>query len=79
LAQIQIWNLPLSDSQISDLYHRGIVPDGRIAQYSLDEGSGSTVSDSVGGHDNGAVVGGKWDSGVYPLDTSPRCQSGGGC
>jgi hypothetical protein len=79
LAQIQVWNLALSDAQITDLYHRGIVPDGRVAQYSLDEGSGSTVSDSVGGHGNGTVVGGTWDSGVYPLDTSSRGQSGGGC
>jgi len=79
LAQVQIWNQPLSDAQVSDLYHFGTVADGLVAQYSLDEGSGSTVGDSVGGHDNGSIVGGMWDSGVYPLDASVRRQSGGGC
>jgi len=79
LAQVQIWNLPLSDPQIGALYHVGAVADGLVAQYSLDEGSGSTVSDSVGGHDDGMVVGGAWDSGVYPIDSSLRRQSGGGC
>jgi hypothetical protein len=79
LAQIQIWNQPLDDPAIAALYQSGAVPDGLVAQYSLDEGSGMTVADSVGGHLAGTVVGGMWDFGSYPLDTSPAGRSGGGC
>jgi hypothetical protein len=80
LAQLQIWNVALNEPQVSNLYYLGMVPDGLVAQYSLDEGSDSTtVSDSVAGHDDGTIVGGMWDSGVYPIDTSPARQSGGGC
>lgn len=79
LAQLQIWNVTLTDQQVSDLYYFGTVPDGLIAQYSLDEGNGATVSDSVGGHADGTVIGGVWDSTIYPIDASPRAQSGGGC
>ena len=79
LAQVRIWNLALNDDQIRDLYQIGSVPDGLVAQYSLDEGSGSTVVDSVGGHEPGTVVGGAWDFNLYPVDTSPVGRSGGGC
>jgi hypothetical protein len=79
LAQVQIWNQALDAPTVGALYHDGIVPDGLIAQYSLDEGSGTTVSDSVGGHDDGTVVGGTWDFNIYPIDSSPRGRSGGGC
>jgi hypothetical protein len=79
LAQVQIWNVPLDEGQINALYNSGIIPDGLVAQYSLDEGSGSAVGDSAGGHADGIVLGGLWDFNAYPLDMSPIGRSGGGC
>lgn len=78
LAQVQIWNVPLDRDQIDALYNSGTIPDGLVAQYSLDEGSGGTISDSAGGHADGAVFGGQWDFSAHPIDTSPGT-SGGGC
>lgn len=79
LAQVQIWNIPLNDDQISALYNSGTIPDGLVAQYALQEGSGGTVGDSVDGHADGTVLGGMWDFTVYPLDTSAEVRNGGGC
>jgi hypothetical protein len=79
LAEIQIWNVVLNDRQIDELYQFGLVPVDPVAQYSLDEGSGSVVRDVVGTHDDGTVIGGTWDFGLYPVDESPIGKSGGGC
>jgi hypothetical protein len=80
IAQVRVWNRPLNGTEVSDLYTLDRVPaGGLVAQYLLDEGSGSTARDSVGGH-HGTVVGSlSWagpDAGVIH-DT--EVQSGGGC
>ena len=79
LAQVQIWNVPLDGDQINALYNSGTVPDGLVAQYSLDQGSGNTVSDSADSHADGTIFGGTWDFGSYPIDMTPNGTSGGGC
>ncbi len=78
MAQVRVWNRPLTTEEISGLYVSGSVPqDGLVAEYLMNEGDGNTVFDTAGGHD-GAVQGATWGSDSFPADSTTGRQ-GGGC
>lgn len=61
LAELRIWNRPLRDLEVANLYSSGVVPEeGLVAEYLLNEGEGDEVHDTAGGHANGRVVGATW-------------------
>ena len=80
LAEVRVWNRPLTDQEISDLYNLNVVPpDGLVAEYLLNEGAGAIAHDTAGAHDgniNGTMTWGGADAGGINSD---RVQSGGGC
>ncbi len=58
LSKVRIWNRPLTDQEVADLYGSDRVPtNGLVAEYLLDEEAGTIARDSTGAHD-GAIVGG---------------------
>jgi hypothetical protein len=60
LADVFIWDRPLSADEIAALYQQNVVPsDGLVAEYPLDETGGSVVHDDLGVH-NGTIVGAPW-------------------
>ena len=67
LDDIRVFNRALSLAEVSSL--AGSSPGGPIAYWPLDETSGSTATDAVGGHD-GTVSGALWDSGALRFDGS---------
>jgi len=61
IAALRIWNRALANTEVSDLYQSDQVPpDGLIAQYLLDEGSGTVAFDTSGGNNNGTIHGATW-------------------
>ena len=60
LDDVRIYNRALSGSEVSDLYGASLGP---IAHWKLDETSGTTAVDSVGGHDGTLVNGPLWAAG----------------
>jgi len=78
IGPIWIWNRPLSASEVGGLFSSGAVPhNGLVAQYLMNEGIGTTIRDSVGGH-NGAISGATWGHGSGTIGAGGG-QSGGGC
>jgi hypothetical protein len=78
IGPIWIWNRPLAAAEISALFSSGTVPsNGLVAQYSMNEGSGTTIHDSIGGS-AGTIKGATWGNGVGPIGSGGG-QSGGGC
>jgi hypothetical protein len=78
IGPIWIWNRPLSASEVGGLFSSGAVPhNGLVAQYLMNEGTGTTIRDSVGGH-NGAISGATWGHGSGTIGAGGG-QSGGGC
>jgi hypothetical protein len=60
LRDVLVWNRPLSADEVADVYHSDTVPpEGLVAEYRLNEGSGDVVHDSAGGH-NGKILGASW-------------------
>ena len=68
IAEVRIWNRVLSQREIHDLYAFNLVPqDGLVAEYLLNQDTGTIAIDTVGGHDGeikGAAI---W---------APRCLEG---
>jgi hypothetical protein len=61
IAALRIWNRALTNSEVRDLYQSDQVPpDGLVAQYLLDEGSGTVAFDTSGGNNNGTIHGATW-------------------
>ena len=61
IAALRIWNRALTNTEVSDLYQSDQVPpDGLVAQYLLDEGSGTVAFDTSGGNNNGTIHGATW-------------------
>lgn len=57
LDEVCIWNVGLSATQIANLYYDGIIPTtGLVAKYLLNEGSGTTATDSSGNAYNGTIT-----------------------
>ena len=53
----------LTDTEVGDLYQSDQVPtDGLVAQYLLDEGSGTVAFDTSGGDNNGTIHGATWST-----------------
>jgi hypothetical protein len=57
LSDASIYNTVLTLSQIQGLYAGGSPPSGLVGRWLLNEGSGSTATDSSGGGNNGTWVG----------------------
>jgi len=78
IGPMWVWNRPLSAAEIQSLYESNAAPlDGLVLHFVVDEGSGSTLHDSIGGH-NGAVLNAAWGHGQGSIDDSTG-RSGGGC
>jgi hypothetical protein len=78
IGPIWIWNRPLTASEVGGLFSSGAVPQtGLVAQYLMNEGTGMTIRDSVGGH-NGTISGATWGHGSGVIGAGGG-QSGGGC
>jgi Concanavalin A-like lectin/glucanases superfamily len=78
IGPLWIWNRPLSAAEIQSLYESNVAPaDGLVLHFAMDEGSGSTLHDSVSGHD-GAISNAAWGHGQGSIDDSTG-RSGGGC
>jgi len=78
IGPIWIWNRPLSASEIGGLFSSGTVPQrGLVAAYPMNEGTGTTIHDSVGNH-NGSISGATWGQGSGSIGAGGG-QSGGGC
>jgi hypothetical protein len=78
IGPIWIWNRPLSSSEVGALFSSGTVPQGGlVAQYLMNEGTGTTIHDSVG-MSNGAISGATWGHGTGTIGAGGG-QSGGGC
>lgn len=62
LADIFIWNRPLSSDEIAALYQQNALPyNGLVAEYPLDESGGNVIHDELGAHD-GTIVNPPWSS-----------------
>ena len=58
LAEVRVWNRPLTAEEIADWHAFGIVPrDGLVAEWLLNEEVGTIARDTTGAHD-GAISGG---------------------
>lgn len=68
MDEFRIWALALSDSQIADMYYRNIVPTtGLFLEYLLDEGSGTTATDTSSTSNDGTISGATYvDSYISP-------------
>jgi hypothetical protein len=61
IAALRIWSRALTNREVCDLYQSDLVPpDGLVAQYLLDEGSGTVAADTSGGNNNGTIYGATW-------------------
>jgi hypothetical protein len=64
IAALRIWSRALTKTEVCDLYQSDLVPpDGLVAQYLLDEGSGTVAVDTSGGNNNATIYGATWMSG----------------
>lgn len=78
LAEIKVWNTQLTASQIYSLYSNNIYPQaGLIADYPLDDGSGTVARDISGNGNNGTITSGTWSTDVpFKSRTSSSGRSG---
>jgi len=61
------WSRALSSTEVSDLYYKGIVPtSGLVTYHKLDEGSGTTATDSSGLGNTGTITGAAYST-IVPL------------
>jgi concanavalin A-like lectin/glucanase superfamily protein len=72
----RVWHRALDAPAVHDLYAGNVVPDGLVAEYSMTEGSGSVVHDTVSGH-NGVVHSASWGKGAGSIQESTGTQGGG--
>jgi len=78
IGPIWIWNRPLLSREVLGMSDWGIVPaNGLVLHFGMDEGSGDTIHDSVGGR-TGSLSNASWGKGGGPVDLSTG-RSGGGC
>jgi hypothetical protein len=78
IGPVHIWSRPLTASEIEKLYASDVVPrQGLVAQYRLNEGSGSVIHDTAHGHD-GTLLNAEWAAGRGPIQMATGT-SGGGC
>ena len=66
IAEVRIWNRPLSQTEIRDLYASNLVPqDGLVAEYLLNQDTGTIAIDTVGGHDGEIKGAATWAPGCF--------------
>jgi len=67
----RIWNVALTQAQITALYQQGTVPTtGLVAEYKFNEGSGTTANDTSGNANHGTITGATYTADV-PMKTRP--------
>lgn len=62
IDDVRIYDYALSDSQVKQHYNAGLNRLGLVAQWSLDEGSGTIAYDSQGTHNGTLVSGPSWQT-----------------
>lgn len=62
IKKVIAFNRILSAAEIDNIMYNGNIPSGVIANYKIDEGTGSTTSDSSGNGHTGTLVGAAWSS-----------------
>lgn len=78
---VQLFNTALTSTQIASLYFTGVNPTTPIAQFLLNEGTGTTALDSSGNSNNGTITGATYTSDVNAklrLVSSPARQTATG-
>ena len=61
IDEVRIWNYARSTAQIASARNREIpVASGLLGRWGLNEGSGTTATDSSGSHVNGVITGSNW-------------------
>lgn len=66
LDNFRIWNVALTANEISELYSTGIAPrrDNLVVEWLLDEGSGTTATDTSGNARNGTLSASSYTDGI---------------
>lgn len=67
IDELRIYSSILSSAEILNLYTKGTVPSGCVAEYLFNEGSGTTANDTVGEHDG--TINGSTYSTSAPITT----------
>ncbi len=66
IAEVRIWTRVLSQGEIHDLYAFNLVPqDGLVAEYLLNQDTGTIAIDTVGGHDGEIKGAATWAPGCF--------------
>lgn len=65
LDELRVFNTALTASQAADLYYRRAVPSGQVLEWLLNEGSGSTATDTSGNSANGTITSPSWVSNKF--------------
>jgi hypothetical protein len=80
IGPVQVWNRPLTASEIHELYAANVVPpSGLVAEYLLNEGTGLTAHDSSGHAHNASLFGATWGTDAAPVVNTTTGSTGGGC
>lgn len=70
ISDVRIWNVALTGNQISSMYSTREVPTtGLVRRYRLNEGIGSTITDSSTNNDTGSITNPYWGIGNVPYGT----------
>jgi len=61
MAEVRVWSVARTDTEIRENMHKRLTgtETGLVAYYRLDEGTGTTATDSAGSND-GTITGGSW-------------------
>lgn len=73
IAAVWVWDRALNDTEVSDLYNKGIVPKNNLkGEWLFNEGSGTTAVDTSGNGNNGTITGAVYTSDAPTPITIPR-------
>lgn len=64
IDDVQLYNKVLTQAEITALYYQGQTASGLVGQWKLDEGSGTTATDSTG-NANGTITGATYSTDVF--------------
>lgn len=71
LEEVRYYSSVLTQDEVTKLYNNNIVPKGCVGEWLLNEGSGTTATDTVGTN-NGTISGATWSTDV---PTKPRLKT----
>ena len=61
---VKMWGRVLSEAEVKDLYNKNApVTVGKVGDFAIDEGTGTTITDSSTTANNGTLTGGSWIDG----------------